>query len=352
MSDRAVSRATAVRRPTISDVAARAGTSKGTVSFVLNGRPGVAPGTRDRILAAIEELGFQPSQVARSLSNSRADVIGFVLARTPQTLRSDSFFAPFIAGVEFGIADADNSVLLRFVADPESEQAAYRQLANGRRVDGVIVSDLRRDDARIPLLRDLGLPAVTLNSPDVASPFLAVCNDDVSGISAAADHLVGLGHRRIAHVSGPLRYLHSGSREDAWRRALEAHGLDLIAAVAGDFTAEGGAAATRTLLERAPGERPTAIVYGNDTMAVAGVVVARDLGLDVPRDLSVVGFDDAELAAYVTPPLTTIRTDPFAWGESAARALLGVIRGEDTTPTIHAGKSELILRGSTTAARA
>lgn len=352
MPNDAVSRpVTAARRPTISDVAARAGTSKGTVSFVLNGRPGVAPATRERILAAIDDLGFQPSQVARSLSNSRADVIGLVLARTPQTLRSDSFFAPFIAGVEFGIADADNSVLLRFVGDDEGELAAYRRLAGAGRVDGVILADLRRSDPRLGLLQELSLPAVTLNHPDTPSPFLAVCNDDTSGIKAAAHHLVELGHRRIAHVSGPMRYLHPALRDAAWRSALAEHGLELSDSIAGDFTAEGGAQATRALLGPSRGQRPTAIVFDNDTMAVAGTVAAQAMGLEVPGDVSIVGFDDAELSAYVNPPLTTIRTDPFAWGESAARALLAVVKGEATTPAIHAGTSELVLRGSTAAAR-
>jgi DNA-binding LacI/PurR family transcriptional regulator len=337
-------------RPTISDVAALAGTSKGTVSFVLNGRPGVAPATRDRILAAIDELGFEPNQVARSLSKSRAGVIGLVLARSPQTLRSDSFFAPFIAGVEYGIAPADTSLLLRFVADEESERAAYRKLAMGRQVDGVILSDLRRDDPRLALLTELSLPAVTLNRPDAPSPFLAVCNDDTNGIEEAARHLVDLGHRRIAHVSGPLNYLHAGLRDAAWRTALAAHGLELAASIPGDFTADGGAGATLSLLDAAPGVRPTAIAYDNDNMAIAGAKAARSLGLRVPDDVSIIGFDDAELAAHVSPALTTIRTDPFAWGESAARALLDVVSGTANTSAIKAGEAVLVRRDSTAAA--
>jgi DNA-binding LacI/PurR family transcriptional regulator len=338
------------RRPTISDVATLAGTSKGTVSFVLNGRPGVAPATRDRILAAIEELGFEPNQVARSLSNSRAGVIGLVLARSPQTLRADSFFAPFIAGVEYGIAKADTSLLLRFVEDDESERAAYRKLAMGRQADGVILSDLRRDDPRLALLAELSLPAVTLNQPDVLSPFLAVCNDDTTGIDEAARHLVELGHRRIAHVSGPLKYLHAGLRDAAWRTALASHGVELAASIPGDFTADGGAGASQRLFDAEPHVRPTAIAYDNDTMAIAGVKVARSLGLRVPDDVSIIGFDDAEFAAHVSPALTTIRTDPFAWGESAARALLDVINGDAEASAIKAGESVLVRRDSTAVA--
>lgn len=339
----------AARRPTITDVAALAGTSKGTVSFVLNGRPGVAAETRDRVLAAMAELGWQPSQPARSLSTSRANAIGLVLARTPETLRSDSFFAPFIAGVEVGLVHTENAVLLKFVEDTEAEETAYRTLATGRRVDGVIVTDLRRQDWRIRLLQELGLPAVTLNRPDVDSPFVAVCDDDFAGVRASVDHLTDLGHERIAHVSGPQVYLHAVRRRAAWQTAMRDHGLDPGAVVEGDFTAAGGADATARLLDVPASQRPTAIVYANDTMAVAGTVVAQSMGLELPRDLSVIGFDDSELAAHLNPPLTTVRTDPFAWGRLTARTLIDLVQHDSRPDEVRVGPAELVVRGSTTA---
>lgn len=342
-----VRRPGAPRRPTISDVAERAGTSKGTVSFVLNGRSGVAPATRQRVLTAIDDLGFRPSTAARALSRSRADAVGLVLARHPETLRSDSFFASFIAGLEQGLAAADNAVLLRFVADEAQEAAVHRSLAEGGRVDGVVLADLRCDDSRIGLIAGLGLPAITLNRPDVPSPFVAVCHDDVAAVEAVVAHLSALGHRRIGHVSGPLRYLHALRRRDAWARALAGLGLEHGSFVESDFTAQGGAQATHALLDRRPAERPTALVYGNDTMAVAGTVVAQARGLELPRDLSVVGFDDAELSAYVRPALTTVRTDPYAWGSVAARTLLDVIRGADVPTQVTLDPPRLVVRDST-----
>lgn len=337
------------RRTTIADVAALSGTSKGTVSFVLNNKPGVAEETRRKVLAAIDELGWQPSRLAQSLSFSRADAIGLVLARTAETLRSDSFFAPFIAGVEHSVSQADMSVLLRFVETDETEEAAYRSLVQGGRVDGVIVADLLPEDPRIGYLERLGVPAVTLNSPDGPSPFRAVVNDDVAGVRAAVEHLVGLGHRRIAQVSGPQRYLHTRRRRAAFAQSLAAHGLHPDSAVEADFTAQGSAEATRRLLAAPASVRPTAIVYDNDTMAVAGMVVAQDLGLVVPRDLSVVGFDDAELSPYVSPALTTVRTDPFTWGAVAAQELLAVIRGTASGPSTALDAPSLVVRSSTAA---
>lgn len=336
------------KRPTISDVAANAGTSKGTVSFVINGRPGVAAGTRERILAAIDELGFEPSQLARSLSKSRADTVGLMLARNPRALGSDPFFARFIAGVESTLAKADYSLLLKFVSDERAEEAVYRKLASSRQVDGVILTDLRRHDMRIALLSDLGLAAVTLNSPDVPSSHPAVCNDDAPGIREAAAHLIALGHTRIAHVTGPLEYQHTSMRNALWREHFAAAGAPPIATVVTDFTAKRGAEATRMLIGLPPSQRPTAIVFDNDTMAVAGTMAAQGMGLKVPSDLSIIGFDDAELSASVNPPLTTIQTHPFAWGKCAAQVLIDVVNGKPPKkPVVRSGASNLVVRAST-----
>ncbi len=333
------------RRATIGDVAAQAGVSKGTVSFVLNGRAGVAPATRKRVLESMEALGWTPNQQARSLSKSRAFALGLVLARDPKLLGSDPFFAPFIAGVEAVLAPLGQAVLLRFVDGDDAEQAAYRSLAVEKRVDGVILSDLRKVDPRIELVAQLGMPAVTLNRPTGTSTLPAVCVDDRAGIAAAVDHLVESGHTRIAHVGGPARYLHAASRRRAWQTALRRHGLPAKDFVASDFTAAGGAAATRELLAHGK-DRPTAVIYANDLMAISGMAVAQQSGLAVPDDLSVVGFDDAELSAFLHPALTTVRTDAFGFGRAAAEVLIAAIDGDSPADRV-LPPAQLVARGST-----
>ncbi len=330
-------------KPTISDVALRAGVSKGAVSFALNNRPGVSAGTRARILLAVDELGFTPSRAARALSSSRTFAFGLVLARRPEMLRADAFFPPFIAGVEQVIAPAGMSLMLRFVPDAAAEKVAYTELANGR-VDGVIVTDIRRRDPRPALLTGLGLPAVTLNRPTKRLPIAAVCMDDAPGVLAAMEHLIGLGHRRIAHVGGPRRYLHVDSRRRQWATALAAAGLPPGPFLEADFTAAGGARATAQLLQAPP--LPTAILYANDLMAAAGMAEVSRRGLRVPHDLSIIGFDDSELSAYLHPPLTTIRTDAFGWGQAAAKALLAQLAGEQVTD-VHLPAGVFVLREST-----
>ncbi len=331
-------------RPTITDVARAAGVSKGAVSFALNGRPGVAEPTRARILAAAEALGWVPSHRARALSTSRAYAVGLIIARPPELLGADPFFPAFIAGVETVLTDHGQALVLQVVPDQHAEHDGYRRLAADGRLDGLFLLDLRTADPRIGLLEQLQLPAVTLGQPDVPSPFPAVLVNDQPAVTATMTHLVELGHRHIAHVAGPGHFLHGASRRRAWQDALTAAGLPPGRCVLSDFSPASGAHATRQLLDA--DTPPTAIVYANDVMAIAGLAVARERGIEVPDTLSITGFDDTELAAHVRPPLTSVRTDPFDWGRAAARTLLDLIDGKGSAD-VDMPPAQLIVRAST-----
>jgi DNA-binding LacI/PurR family transcriptional regulator len=312
-------------KPTIADVAKAAGVSKGLVSFALNDRPGVAVDTKRRILAVAEELGFRPSVQGRSLSTRLAYSVGLVIARDADLVAADPFYPAFIAGADGVLVDAGRTLTLSVLGRERDEAAHYRALAADRRVDGVILGDLRPRDARLDLLAGLGLPAVTLGR--TGDPrFPAVTVDDAVGVTETARHLVGLGHRRIAMVSGPADLEHGGRRAAAFRAALAAEDVEPFAVVETDFTPDAAARVTSSLLDGAV--RPTAIVYGNDVAAAAGISVARGLGLDVPADLSVCGFDDAEIARWTVPALTTVGTHPARWGAAAAGVLLALLAGE------------------------
>ena len=191
---------------------------------------------------------------ARALSSRRSDSLGLIIARNFATMRSDPFFPPFIAGVESAIAPSGQLLVVRLVADQDAEIEAYQELAQTGRVDGVFVTDIRADDRRPALLAELGLPAVTLNRPTVRSSAPAVCVDDRAAVRDAMEHLVGLGHRRIGHVGGPSRYLHAAERRQVWADVLRANGLREDLWAEADFSAAGGAAATRQLLD--PGGSP------------------------------------------------------------------------------------------------
>lgn len=334
----------AKRRPTIADVAAHAGVSKGAVSFALNGRPGVADHTRERILASARTLGWSPSTRARALSRSRAFAVGLVFSRPAALLGADPFFPLVIAGIETALSEHGFALLLQVVNGEQREADSYRLLAQAGRVDGVFLLDLRTVDPRVDLLADLGLPAVVIGTPERPCPHPCVEMDEGSGIRQAVAHLVALGHTRIAHVAGTPGYVHSVSRERAWRGALVEAGLEPGPLVSGDFTGPGGAAATRVLLRAA--DRPTAVVYANDLMAIAGAGAALEMGLSVPGDLSVTGFDDVPLAAHVTPALTTVREDVAGWGRNAAEVLLALIDGDRPVPAPLPSPT-LVVRSST-----
>src|SRR5689334_10973595 len=328
-------------RPTINDVATAAGVSKGAVSFALNDRPGLAPGTRARFLEVAEQLGWTPSPRAHALSVSKALAVGLVVARAAEVFRADAFFPAFISGLEVVLSERGHALLL-MVAEHD-DAATYRRLAKEGRVDGVLVTDLQVDDPRPALLAELGLPAVVVG-PSVGQEVPTLGVDDGPGVRAAVEHLVSLGHRHIAHVSGPQTMVHGRSRRTAWAEALREAGLPEGVCVEADFSAESGAAATRTLLDLA--EPPTAIVYANDLMAMAGLSLAVARGISVPGDLSVTGYDDTEIAAHLQPSLTTVTTDVVAWGRAAATRLLEMVDGREPSP-VDLPPARLVVRAST-----
>jgi DNA-binding LacI/PurR family transcriptional regulator len=326
-------------------VARRAGVSKGAVSFALNGRPGVAEATRARILEIATELGWKPSTRARALSAQRAFAVGLVMARPARLIGADPFFAPFLAGVETVLATCEYALVLQVVTGGRhAEAASYRRLVEGGRVDGVFVLDPRRDDHRFALLGELELPAVVVGDVVGPCPLPAVGAGQPSGVTLAVQHLMELGHTHIAHVSGPPGLASTVLRRTAWREAMQQAGLPPGRVVVGDFTAAGGRRATQRLLtDTSP---PTAIVYANDVMAIAGIAAAHDAGLRLPDDLAVVGHDDVMLAAHLTPALTTITQDVPALGAESARALLALVDGKEPAPA-KLPEPALVVRSST-----
>jgi DNA-binding LacI/PurR family transcriptional regulator len=332
-----------VKRPTIADIARRAGVSKGAVSYALNGQPGVSEATRQRIIAIAQEIGFNANSAARALSGASARAVGLTLSRPARILGIEPWFMGLISGFEAELAARSYALTLQVVATPELEVEVYRRWWGERRIDGVIVTDLREHDVRIPVLQQLQLPAVVIGGPGDTGTIVQIWSDDAGAITEAVRHLVALGHRRIARVAGLPDLLHTQART----HAFEAIGSKLevdTTTVTSDYTGEEGARATRRLLGDA--SRPTAIIYDNDVMAVAGLAVAQELGLAVPGDLSIVAWDDSALCSLVHPPLTALTRDIAAYGAMAARELLAAIDGEQLG-NVEAGAAHLTPRGST-----
>jgi DNA-binding LacI/PurR family transcriptional regulator len=249
-----------------------------------------------------------------------------------------------MAGIESVLSTQGRVLVLSVVGDAEAEQRAYRSLAADRRVDGVFLNDLRHDDDRVALLAELGLPGVLIGRLDHPGGLPAVVLDDRPGVAAAVHHLADLGHRGLAYVSGDPALQHARTRRRAFEEAVAARGLTPTAVVDTDFTMAGGAAATAALLEGRV--RPTAVLYANDPMAVAGLGALQGAGVRVPDEVSVVGFDGTELARHTWPALTTVRSDPEQWGAAAARTLLA-LTSTGSAPDVELAPAELVTARST-----
>jgi DNA-binding LacI/PurR family transcriptional regulator len=333
-----------VKRPTIADIAQRAGVSKGAVSYALNGQPGVSAATRERIVAIAREIGFNPNSAARALSGASARAVGLTICRPARILGIEPFFMGLISGFETELSARGFALTLQVVGTPENEIETYRRWWGERRVDGVFVTDLRENDIRIPVLQQLQLPAVVIGGPGGTGSIAQVWSDDAGAVTEAVRHLVALGHRRIARVSGLSDLMHTRTRTKAFADACEMLGLDEAVTTPSDYTGEEGGRATRKLLGDA--DRPTAIIYDNDVMAVAGLAVAQEMGLRVPADLSIVAWDDSPLCSLVHPPLTALSRDISEYAAQAARQLLAAVDGRPVG-NIEAGTARLTPRGST-----
>jgi DNA-binding LacI/PurR family transcriptional regulator len=333
-----------VKRPTIADIAKRAGLSKGAVSFALNGQAGVSASTRERVLAIAEEIGWSPNSVARTLSGAASNTIGMALRRPARVLAVEPFFMELISGVEAELAARSYALTLQVVADQAAEVALYRRWGTERRVDGVLVCDLRVDDPRIPVLEHLDLPAVVIGSRAGSGRLLSVGSADAAAVVEAIEYLFTLGHRHIARVAGLPELLHTAVRSTAFDAECAKLGVTSPQTIVTDYSGEDGARATRRLLSSR--DRPTAIMYDNDVMAIAGLAVAHEMGFSVPEDVSLVAWDDSVLCRLVHPALTAMSRDIPAYGSHAARELLAVIAGEQPGSTDD-WSAHLVPRGST-----
>lgn len=325
-------------RSTIRDVARTAGVSVGTVSHVLSGSRTVRPATRARVEAAIAALHYRPNTIARALNRRRTQTIGMVVPDV-----TNPFFADLIWEVERAMADVEHAVLFGSSANDPERERRYLESFLSRRVDAAIVAVTAGSDLDFLAVVAAEVPTVVVDRP-VPIAADAVVGDNRAGMALAVEHLVRLGHGRIGYLDGDPALGTARERRAGIEAALAAHGLELAASSSGAFTLASGYEHALTLL-RSPA-RPTAFCAGNDLLAMGVLKAAGELGVAVPADLSLVGYDDIAYAAFTSPPLTTVRQPGRALGEATARLLEARLAGETGPPRTVTLEPELVERGS------
>ncbi len=328
-------------RATIHDVAAAAAVSVATVSRVLNGTANVMPETLARVRAAVDTLNFVPSSVARNLSLQRTNTLGLLFPEI-----SGPFFAQSLRGIE-SVASAAGYNLLIYSMSAHPDINAITSIPMGaQNTDGLLIMSDAVSDDFVRKLYAMHMPLVLVYRSLPGLPLPAVTVENKHGARRLVEHLIGLGHRRIAFINGPRANEDSDWRARGYYEALAAHGLthDPALAVEGGFSEETGAAGARELLAR--GAEFTALFAADDEMAIGAIAVLNAAGLRVPQDVAVVGFDDIVTARYIQPPLTTVRAPTEQVGREAVRLLLSAIAGAPPPAQTLLLPVELVIRQS------
>ncbi|MCM2419498.1 MULTISPECIES: LacI family DNA-binding transcriptional regulator [unclassified Streptomyces] len=332
-------------RPTLEEVAARAGVGRGTVSRVINGSPRVSDRAKAAVEVAIAELGYVPNRAARALAGNRTDAIALVIPEPETRLFAEPYFSDIIRGVGAELADTDMQLLLTLIRTPK-ERSRFAQYLSAHRVDGVLLVSVHEDDPLPDLLEQLDMPAVLNGRRSDLESVSYVDSDNVGGARSAVGYLLGRGRRVVATITGPVDMYVARCRLDGYRQAVGAAGLgdDASLVARGDFTEEGGRRAMRELLARRPDV--DAVFAASDVMASGALQVLREAGRRVPDDVALVGFDDSVIARHMDPALTSVRQPIEEMGRTMARVLLEEI-AERTSVRRHVVlATELVRRDS------
>jgi LacI family transcriptional regulator len=327
---------------TIADVAARAGVGVATVSRVLNARSNVRPATRAKVLDAIEALNYRPSPIARNLSLRRTHVIGVVVPffTSPSAVER-------VRGVATALARSPYDLMLFDIESEDRREHAFQLFDRGDRSDGLLIVSLIPPDDEVERLRSARLPVVLVDAPHPA--FAAIVVDDVNGGELATTHLIELGHRRIGFVGDkspdPFRFASSRDRTRGYEHALSRAGIEVRPEYVREGTQSHHVARSIAIdLLRLP-EPPTAVFAASDTQALGVLEAARILGLRVPEELSVIGFDDVEVASYTQ--LSTVRQPLYESGALGTRMLIGALDGAPLAAVGDTLDLELVIRSTT-----
>ncbi len=334
-------------RITSRDVAEHAGVSRTTVSIVLNNVQGVqiSAETRSRVIEAAQVLGYVPNAAAQALASRRSQIIGLILTRNPHHISSDAFLNQILDGL-ITAAHEHSLRLLIDIVEVQHQKKAYLELVRAKRIDGLILSGPRFDDEALLSLQQDHFPTVLMGQlPD--TDFYSVDIDNFSAAQQAVEHLIKLGHERIACITNaPPSYTAAADRLDGYRERLKYHRIPYDEALVryGEFDPESGYQQMKELLSI--DELPSAVFVASDVVAIGAKAAIVEQGLKIPQDIALVGFDDVPLARYLDPPLTTVRLPASELATRASKMLIQIIQGEKPSEKQVLLESQLIVRQS------
>lgn len=331
---------------TIKDIAKAAGVSVTTVSRALNGYSDVNEQTRRKIMGVAKELKYSPNTLARSLVMNKSKTIGLLVSGLNRGSVKDNFTFEVLSGINDYVSETDYDLVLFSTTSVKQREKTYSQLCKERRVDGVIMQGMRTDDPYLQEVVQSDIPCVLIDIPIDTETVGYITTDNKLGAKKAVEHLLRLGHREIAMINGHEFAFVSQQRLQGYKEALEAAGIrfDENRMVNGEFSEEAAEQAALKLLER--DSNITAIFCASDLMALGVLKAAKRLRLQIPGQLSIVGYDDIMLSSYVSPPLTTIAQDKFQMGFVAAKMLVNTLEGKEE-PHVVTLDTELKIRETT-----
>ncbi len=331
---------------TIKDIAKAAGVSVTTVSRALNGYSDVNEKTRKKIKDIAEQLDYSPNTLARSLVMQKTKTIGLLVSEMKKSGIKDNFTYEVLCGINEASAMVDYDLILFSTSSSKQKEKSYTQLCRERKVDGVIIQGIKTDDPYLQEVIDSDIPCVLIDIPIEGPSVGYVTTDNVLGGKKAVEHLIKLGHKHIGMVNGHNRAFVSQQRLEGYRQGLMEAGIPFNWGyiLTGGFDEDQAQQAALSLLQKNP--EITAIFCASDLMALGVLKAANQLGLKVPDQLSIVGYDDIVLAEYAVPALTTVAQDKFLMGSEAAKLLVKMLDNDDGERKVYI-ETKLVIRHST-----
>lgn len=330
------------RRPRVKDIAFRAGVSSATVSRVLNNKPGVSPKSRKKVLETIEELGYEPNILARSLRVRRTHTIGVLVSDI-----TNPFFAEVVRGIEDVAHKNGFSLILCNSEEDLLKEKQYLTLLRAKRVDGIIFSPSGKNHTEVENTLKLGIPIVSMDRQIDGHEIDSILVENAAGTRMAVHHLASHGYQKIAIISGPQSSTTGKERLEGYLQGINENNLssDESIIMKSDFSLKGAISATNSLMQLSP--RPDALLVSNNLMTIGSLQVLSEVGMKIPKDIAVIGFDDMPWAALIDPPLSVISQPAYDMGNLAANVLLNRIsKGYEGLPIKMRLNTQLIIRES------